>query len=260
MTLEEAQLAKIDLSLGKCDLQPGQTLLDIGCGWGSTALRAAEKYQVNVIGLTLSQNQYETATARAAKLPPDSGRVEIRLQGWEEFSEPVDRIVSIGAFEHFRQERFEAFFRRCRDILPADGRLLLHTIVLRSLTALNELNIEVNEDDLKFIKFIRREIFPGGQLCTPEKIRTFIQPAGFEIMTEQALRLHYARTLDTWASRLEAARETAIQLSSDEVYQRYMKYLTGCADYFRSGHIDVMQFQLRCVPAKSADNATSHHG
>jgi cyclopropane-fatty-acyl-phospholipid synthase len=106
MSLEEAQIAKIDLSLGKCQLQPGHTLLDIGCGWGLTAIRSAEQYGVRAIGLTLSKNQYNYA-ARLAK--DCDGSVQFRLQGWEEFDESVDRIVSIGAFEHFRFERHTAF-------------------------------------------------------------------------------------------------------------------------------------------------------
>jgi len=87
-TLEQAQMAKIDLSLGKCKLLPGMKLLDIGCGWGATAIRAAEKYQANVIGLTLSENQYQYCTRRAGELAgPETA--EFRLQGWEDFNEPV---------------------------------------------------------------------------------------------------------------------------------------------------------------------------
>lgn len=245
MSLAEAQLAKIDLSLAKCDLHPGQTLLDIGCGWGSTALRAAEKYGVNVIGLTLSKNQFHTASRRAASLA-GAGNVEIRLQGWEEFNQPVDRIVSIGAFEHFRNERYEEFFSRCRKLLPKDGRMLLHTIVLSSLAKLREMDVTVTEEDLEFLKFIRREIFPGGQLCVPDVIRSYAQQADFEIVHEQSLRLHYARTLSIWAENLQAVREQAITLTSEEVYNRYIKYLTGCSEHFRAGRIDVMQFRLQC--------------
>jgi cyclopropane mycolic acid synthase MmaA2 len=99
MTLEEAQLAKIDLALGKLGLQSGMTLLDVGCGWGSTMMRAIEKYDVNVIGLTLSENQ--KAHVEKVFAESDSPRSKrVLLQGWEQFDEPVDRIVSIGAFEH----------------------------------------------------------------------------------------------------------------------------------------------------------------
>jgi len=243
-TLEQAQMAKIDLSLDKCQLTPGMKLLDIGCGWGATAFRAAEKYGAHVIGLTLSENQYQYCTTRARGLQqPDS--VQFRLQGWEEFNEPVDRIVSIGAFEHFRNSRHEAFFQRCREILPADGIMMLHSIVTTSLADLREQGIPYTQEDVRFAKFIRDEIFPGGQLCPPERIRSFAERSGFEVYHEQSLRLHYARTLDIWAESLAAAREQAIGLTSQTVYDRYQKYLTGCAGQFRKGLIDVMQFCMR---------------
>jgi cyclopropane-fatty-acyl-phospholipid synthase len=243
-TLEQAQMAKIDLSLGKCQLLPGMKLLDIGCGWGATAFRAAEKYGARVIGLTLSENQYQYCTRRAQELSqPDS--VQFRLQGWEGFDEPVDRIVSIGAFEHFRNSRHEAFFQRCREILPSDGIMMLHSIVTTSLADLREQGIPYTQEDVRFAKFIRDEIFPGGQLCAPDRIRSFAERSGFEVYHEQSLRLHYARTLDIWAESLAAAREEAIALTSQTVYDRYRKYLTGCAEQFRKGLIDVMQFCMR---------------
>lgn len=243
LSLEDAQLAKVDLSLGKCHLESGQTLLDIGCGWGTTAIRAAEAYGVDAIGLTLSKNQCAYASSREVT---SDRSVEFRLQGWEEFSQPVDRIVSIGAFEHFRHERHEAFFNKCRSLLPDDGRMMLHTIVLSSVSTLKEMGIEIGPDDVAFAKFIRKEIFPGGQLCAPERIQDFAKEAGFEIEHIESLRLHYARTLDCWAENLEAAKEEAIALTSQEVYDRYMKYLVGCAHFFRKGNIDIMQFKLRC--------------
>ncbi len=243
MTLEEAQLAKVDLSLGKCDLHEGQILLDIGCGWGTTAIRAAEKYHVNTIGLTLSKNQLAYASSR--KVDSDC-TVEFRLQGWEEFDTPVDRIVSIGAFEHFRHERHEAFFEKCHALLPDNGRMMLHTIVLSSLETLREMNLQITAEDVAFAKFIRKEIFPGGQLCMPEQITRLAEKAGFKVTHIQSLRLHYARTLDCWAQNLESQREQAIALTSEMIYDRYMKYLTGCAHFFRQGNIDVMQFIMEC--------------
>ena len=127
MTLEEAQIAKIDLALGKLGLQRGMTLLDIGCGWGATMRRAIENYDVNVIGLTLSKNQ--AAHVQRSFDGMDTARSRrVLLQGWEEFREPVDRIVSIGAFEHFGHNRYDEFFELANKILPADGVMLLHTI------------------------------------------------------------------------------------------------------------------------------------
>ncbi|WP_131810438.1 class I SAM-dependent methyltransferase, partial [Mycolicibacter heraklionensis] len=120
LTLEEAQLAKIDLSLGKLGLRPGMTLLDVGCGWGATMQRAIERYDVNVVGLTLSKHQaVHVQSMFAAMDSPRSRRV--LLAGWEEFDEPVDRIVSIGAFEHFGHERYEDFFTMAHAVLPPDG-------------------------------------------------------------------------------------------------------------------------------------------
>jgi cyclopropane-fatty-acyl-phospholipid synthase len=244
MTLAEAQTAKIDLSLGKCDIQPGMRLLDIGCGWGATAIRAAQNYGARVVGLTLSRNQHKVASALRDRLAPGTADVEFRLAGWEEFDEPVDRIVSIGAFEHFRRERYDQFFQTAGRLLPPDGRMLLHSIVMPSLATFREKKIEVTHDDVLFTKFIGREIFPGGQLVTREVIELHAAAAGFRVERVQSLQPHYARTLDCWAENLDQRRLEAIEIASAEVFDRYMRYLTGCADRFRSGHIDVVQLTL----------------
>ncbi len=163
MTLEEAQLAKIDLSLGKLGLQPGMTLLDVGCGWGATINRALEKYDVNVVGLTLSRNQQShVQTAPRQHGSPRSKRV--LLQGWEQFDEPVDRIVSIGAFEHFGRDRYDEFFKMAYAALPSDGVMMLHTIVTPSDEEFKERALPVTMTNLRFFKFIMDEIFPGGDL------------------------------------------------------------------------------------------------
>ena len=238
MSLAAAQQAKIDLSLNKCDLWPGMRLLDIGCGWGSTALRAARGFGVQAIGLTLSRNQRAEATRRAA----GNAQVEIRLQGWEEFDEPVDRIVSIGALEHFRIERYGEFFQRCRRILPADGRMMVHSIVHGNKETLQPGFAEFDHELVLFMKFIAKEIFPGGQVPPREAVLEHAAEAGFQLVQLQSLRPHYARTLDCWAANLTRAREQALELVSPDVYERYMRYLTGCAHYFRTGHCDVVQF------------------
>ncbi|MET0996208.1 MAG: class I SAM-dependent methyltransferase, partial [Mycobacterium sp.] len=121
MTLEEAQMAKIDLALDKLGLQPDMTLLDVGCGWGSAMKRAMEKFDVNVVGLTLSKNQYAYSQRILDQIDTNRSR-RVLLHGWEEFDEPVDRIVSIEAFEAFPKERYAAFFETASRILPSDGR------------------------------------------------------------------------------------------------------------------------------------------
>jgi len=243
MTLDEAQVAKFDLALGKLNLEPGMTLLDIGCGWGGALELAVAKYDVNVIGITLSKNQSEYARQRLAKL--DTNRsIEVRLQGWEEFNQPVDRIVSIGAFEAFKVERYPLFFERAYNLLPDDGRMLLHTILAHTQKFFRDNGIKLTISDLKFMRFIGSEIFPGGRLPAVEDIEVLAAGSGFTLERVHLLRPHYARTLDMWAANLEANREEAIALTSDEIYDRYMRYLTGCADFFRRGITNVGQFTL----------------
>ena len=244
MNLEESQNAKFDLALGKLDLKPGMTLLDIGCGWGGCLERALTQFDVNVIGITLSKEQSDYARKRLAKV--DTNRnIEIRLQGWEEFDERVDRIVSIGAFEAFKQERYPIFFERAYSILPENGgRMLLHTILAHTQQFFRENNIKLTISDLKFMRFIAAEIFPGGQLPAVEDIEKLAADSGFELQRTHLLRPHYARTLDMWAANLEAKKDEAIALQGQEVYDRFMKYLTGCADFFRRGITNIGQFTL----------------
>lgn len=243
MTLEESQNAKFDLALGKLDLEPGMTLLDVGCGWGGALERAVEKFDVNVIGITLSKAQSEFARARLQKL--DTGRsVEVRLQGWEEFDEPVDRIVSIGAFEAFKVERYPLFFERAYGLLPSGGRMLLHTILAHTQKFFHDNGIKLTLSDLKFMKFIGDEIFPGGRLPAVEDIETLAAGSGFTLERIHLLRPHYARTLDMWSANLAANRDEAVAMTDEATYDKYMKYLTGCADFFRRGITNVGQFTL----------------
>ncbi|MBX9981537.1 MULTISPECIES: cyclopropane mycolic acid synthase MmaA2 [Mycobacterium] len=243
MTLEEAQIAKIDLALGKLGLQPGMTLLDVGCGWGATMRRAIEKYDVNVIGLTLSKNQAAHVQQTFDELDTQRSR-RVLLEGWEQFDEPVDRIVSIGAFEHFGFDRYDDFFALAHRVLPADGVMLLHTITALTGPQMAERGMPLTFEGARFAKFIMTEIFPGGRLPSIEKVAEHSAKAGFTLTRRQSLQPHYARTLDLWAAALESRRDEAIEIQSEEVYDRYMKYLTGCANSFRIGYIDVNQFTL----------------
>jgi cyclopropane-fatty-acyl-phospholipid synthase len=243
MTLEEASNAKFDLALGKLNLEPGMTVLDIGCGWGGALVRAIEKYDVNVIGITLSRNQFEYSKAKLAKIPTER-TVEVRLQGWEEFEDKVDRIVTIGAFEAFKMERYAAFFDRAFNALPDDGRMLLHTILTYTQAQQFERGVSITMRDIRFARFIGTEIFPGGQLPAQEDIFKFAGDAGFSVERVQLLQEHYERTLNIWAANLEANREKAIEIQSEAMYDKYMHYLTGCENFFRKGISNVGQFTL----------------
>jgi cyclopropane-fatty-acyl-phospholipid synthase len=242
-TLEEAQMAKIDLALGKLDLQPGMTLLDVGCGWGSLMQRAVRNYDVNVIGLTLSKNQSVYCQRLLEEIDSDRSR-EVFLRGWEEFDQPVDRIVSIEAFEAFPKERYAAFFETCYRILPTGGRMVLQTIMGHPLKRWPDMGIPIVMSDLKFMRFIAKEIFPGGSVPCDEDIIEYSGAAGFSVEQTQYLNDHYVRTLTTWATNLEANRDDAIAATSQEVYERYMRYLTGCADFFNRGICELGQFTL----------------
>ena len=243
MTLQEAQLAKLDLALDKLNLEPGMTLLDVGCGWGGALVRAVEKYDVNVIGITLSRNHCERSKSRLAAVPT-TRRAEARLMGWEEFEEKVDRIVSFEAFDAFHKDRYGAFFERSYDVLPDGGRMLLHSLFTYDRRWLHEQGIPLTMSDLRFLKFLRESIFPGGELPSEPDIVDSAKSAGFSLEQTQLLQPHYAKTLDMWAANLESNRERAIKLQSEEVYDNFMHYLTGCAERFRRGLINVGQFTL----------------
>jgi cyclopropane-fatty-acyl-phospholipid synthase len=243
MTLEEAQIAKIDLALDKLDLQAGMTLLDVGCGWGSVMKRAIERFDVNVVGLTLSKNQRAYGQELLDSLDTERSR-QVLLRGWEEFDEPVDRIISIEAFEAFPKTRYKAFFDMCYNLMPGDGRMVLQTIMGHPLKRWPELGIPITMTDLKFMRFIAKEIFPGGSVPCDEDVKDYSSDAGFSLEKTQMLSPHYVRTLDTWAEKLEASREAAIAATSVEVYDRYMRYLRGCSDFFKRGVSYVGQFTL----------------
>jgi methoxy mycolic acid synthase MmaA3 len=244
MTLEQAQIAKLDLTLDKLRLEPGMTLLDVGCGWGSTMKRALEKYDVNVIGLTLSKNQHAYCQQLLDEV--DTSRsYRVLLSDWADFAEPVDRIVTIEALEHFGFERYNDFFKFVYNALPADGVMLLHSITGLTGGQIVERGMPVTFEMARFIKFIITEIFPGGRLPSIEKVQDHATKAGFKVTRVHPLQLNFARTLDLWADALEAHKDEAIAIQSEEVYERYMKYLTGCAKSFRVGYVGCHQFTLQ---------------
>jgi cyclopropane-fatty-acyl-phospholipid synthase len=243
MTLEEAQMAKIDLALGKLGLAPGVTLLDVGCGWGSTMRRAVERYDVNVIGLTLSENQAAHCQQKFDEMDSPRSK-DVRLEGWEQFDEPVDRIVSLGAFEHFADgvgtyERYDDFFKMCHHVLPDDGVMLLHSIVLPSAEEAEQRGLKTTMTLLRFISFIRKEIYPAGRLPMISIIDEHASRCGFETIRHHLIGSNYVRTLDAWAKALDAHKDAAIELKGEQAYETFIKYLTGCRELFRDGYTNV---------------------
>lgn len=250
MTLEEAQYAKRKLALDKLGLEPGMTLVDIGCGWGSTMRHAVEEYDVDVIGLTLSENQVAHCQQKFAEMDSPR-RKEVRLQGWEQFDEPVDRIVSLGAFEHFADgagdagyQRYASFFKKYYSLLPDGGRFLLHSIVVPTAEEGKAMGLKTTMSLLRFISFILKEIYPGGKLPQVEQVDRYATEAGFKIERHHFIGKNYVKTLNTWAAQLEAHKEKAIELKGQEMYDIWQRYLTGCSDLFRDGYTNVCQFTL----------------
>lgn len=243
MTLEEAQLAKIDLSLGKLGLKPGMTLLDIGCGWGACINRALDKYDVNVIGLTLSKNQLAHVQALLDKNPSKRSKT-VQLRGWEEWDGKVDRIVSIGAFEHFNFDRYDDFFDITYKSMPSDGVMLLHTITVLTAKEMTARGLPLTLRLAHFIKFMVEEIFPGCRLPTVDMVPDYAAKAGYTCTRVHQLQSHYSRTLDMWSAGLREHKDEAIALQGEEVYNRYDKYLTGCAKLFHEGYLDIAQYTL----------------
>jgi cyclopropane-fatty-acyl-phospholipid synthase len=237
-SLEEAQIAKVDLNLDQLDLKPGMTLLDIGCGWGTTMRRAVEKYDVNVIGLTLSKNQHARAQQVLDGLDTSRTR-KVLLRGWEDFSDPVDRIVSIEAFEHFGFENYDRYFKNAFNIMPEDGRMTVQSSVAYHPYDLNARGKKITFETARFIKFILTEIFPGGRLPSTGMMVEHGEKAGFIVPEPLSLRDSYIKTLHLWANALEANKDKAIAIQSEEVYERYMRYLRGCERYFTEEVIDV---------------------
>lgn len=238
VTLSEAQVANVDQHLDRLDLQPGMTLLEVGCGWGLTLQRAMEKYDVNVIGLTLSKNQQAYCNQLLSRV--DSERTfDVRLEGWEQFHCPVDRIVSIEAFEHFGFERYDDFFKTCYDILPEGGRMTIQSSVAYHPDDLRARGKKLTFEMARFIKFMITEIFPGGRVPTTQMMVDHGEKAGFVVPETLSLRNHYIKTLGIWAAALENHKDEAIAATDEENYNRYMKYLTGCQYYFVDEAIDV---------------------
>ncbi len=229
-TLEQAQTEKKAHIAAKLLLEPGMTVLDIGCGWGGMALYLHQKTGADVLGVTLSEEQLKVARRRAAEAGV-ADKVRFELIDYRAVTGRFDRIVSVGMFEHVGPAHYKAFFRQCRDLLADDGVMLLHTIGRMGVPGVTD-------------SFTTKYIFPGGyNPALSEIVRGYEGTRLFPTDVE-VLRLHYALTIDHWYDRTVAAREQIVALYDERFYRLWTFYLAGAAAAFRSGGMCNYQIQL----------------
>ena len=228
--LEEAQLLKKRHIAAKLLLEPGQRVLDIGCGWGGLALYLARIAKVEVVGVTLSREQHAMAVerARAAGL---SDRVHFELRDYREVHERFDRIVSVGMFEHVGVPHYREYFRTVSGLLNDDGVALIHTIGrVEGPGATNP--------------WLRRYIFPGGYTPALSEVTPAIERAKLWTTDVEVLRLHYAETLRHWRARFRARWDEVAAMYDERFCRMWDFYLAGCEVSFRNSGQQVFQFQL----------------
>jgi cyclopropane-fatty-acyl-phospholipid synthase len=229
-SLDDAQLAKKRHLAAKLLLRPGNSVLDIGCGWGGLALYLAEVCDVQVTGITLSEEQLRRACRRA-----DEGRLsdkaQFRLQDYRDLGETFDRIVSVGMFEHVGLNHYEMYFRKCAKLLSNNGVLLLHSIGR-------------SEGPNVTNPWIAKYIFPGGYIPALSEVMPAIERAGLLVTDIEILRLHYAETLKAWRERFVAHAEDVKHIYDERFLRMWEFYLAASEMAFREQAMMVMQIQL----------------
>lgn len=229
--LETAQLAKKRHIAAKLLIEPGQRVLDIGCGWGGLSRYLAEVGGAgHVTGITLSTEQLAGAQSRASQ-SIHGERLEYRLEDYRDTQGPFERIVSVGMFEHVGTRFHDAFFRKCHELLSEDGVMLLHFIGNSDVPDFNN-------------PWIERYIFPGGHIPSMSEFTPAIERAGLVICDIEVLRLHYAQTLRLWRERFMARRAEAAALYDERFCRMWEFYLSMSETAFRYQDIAIFQVQL----------------
>ncbi|MFI1397360.1 class I SAM-dependent methyltransferase [Streptomyces sp. NPDC020681] len=243
-TLEDAQRDKLDLICRKLALKAGDRLLDVGCGWGSMAMHAAQEYGVQVTGVTLSREQAAYARKRIAEAGL-TDRIEIRVQDYRDVRDgPYDAVSSIGMAEHVGQVRYHEYAEQLFALLRPGGRLLNHQIARRP---------EKDESAYHVDEFIDRYVFPDGELAPLGRTLSSLEEAGFEVRDVEAIREHYALTLRRWVANLEADWRQAVRLSSPGRARVWRLYMAACAVSFERNRIGVNQI----LAVKTPESGTS---
>ena len=239
LTLGEAQRTKLAHIAAKLAIAPGNSVLDIGCGWGGMAIFLAQNYDVRVLGITLSEEQLALALKRA----DDAGvadRVKFELIDYRDLASQkrcFDRIVSVGMFEHVGQPQFMTFFEACANLLEDDRIMLLHTIGRMGQPGATD-------------AFTRKYIFPGGYI--PALSETLAASEKFRLIPSdiETLRLHYAKTIREWYANCLMNEQAIIELYDERFFRMWTFYLAGAATVFEHG--SMCNFQIQYVRDRHA--------
>ncbi|HEU4632088.1 MAG TPA: cyclopropane-fatty-acyl-phospholipid synthase family protein [Gemmatimonadaceae bacterium] len=244
-SLDEAQLAKLDLVCRKLRLRPGERFLDVGCGWGALVLHAAQRYGVTALGITLSEAQAALARERiAAAGLADRCRVEIRDYRDLPAGVAFDKIASVGMVEHVGVDHLPTYFGALYRALAPGGLLLNHGIVSVAAARPRCWRARVEARLWRRDAFIDQYVFPDGRLGPLHAVIAAAEGAGFETRDAESLREHYVMTLRAWVSRLARQRERAVALADARTYRTWRLYMAGSAHGFASGRLNVVQTLL----------------
>ena len=234
-TLEQAQRDKMDLICRKLRLNPGEKMLDIGCGWGSLIIHAAKNYGVKSHGITLSQEQHDYTKQKIDELGL-SDRVSVEICDYANHQGSYDKISSVGMSEHIGTANYPRYFGKINSMLRDRGLVLNHAIARRAKATKRQVK-KIRPER----KFILKYIFPGSELIPVGMTTDTLENTGFEVHDVESLREHYALTLKYWSKNLTANKEEAIRLVGPERYRLWAAYMTGGSVGFTAGSIKIYQ-------------------
>ncbi|HYI64410.1 MAG TPA: cyclopropane-fatty-acyl-phospholipid synthase family protein [Allosphingosinicella sp.] len=235
-SLEQAQLDKKAHIAAKLNLKPGMKVLDIGCGWGGLALYLHRHYDVDVLGVALAPDQIEYSNERAAELGV-SGRVKFELKDYRDVEGQFDRITSVGLIEHLGTPHYPGFFEHMHRLLKDDGVMFSHCCGRMGGPGLTD-------------KWTRKYIFPGGYIPALSELVTEAEKNQLIVTDVEAVRYHYALTLEEWYYRTNAAREEIVALYDERFFRMWQFYLAGAEGAFRYGGL--VNWQLQYVKRRDA--------